>query len=63
MNATSPMLPGRSMQRCFKTMFPVNEITCSEVTEDGEQERYERAKFVRLLVILMPSSYTKNKSR
>ena len=31
------MLPGRSGQRFFETMFPVNEKTRSEVTEDGER--------------------------
>ena len=59
-----PMLPGRHTQRLFETMFPVNEMTRSEVTDDGGHERYERARLVRLLVIVMPSSYfTTYKSR
>jgi hypothetical protein len=47
MNANHPMLPGRSAQRFFDTMFPVNEKTRSEVTEDGGQERNDRAKRVK----------------
>ena len=41
------MLPGRSVQRFFVMMFPVNEKTRSEVTEDGGHERYDRAKCVK----------------
>ena len=29
---------------------PVNEMTRSEVTEDGGHERYERARLVRLVI-------------
>ena len=47
MNAKRPTLPGKSAQRFFETMFPVNEKTRSEVTEDGGQERNERARRVK----------------
>ena len=33
-----------------RSMFPINEKTRSEVTEDGGQDRYERATLVRLVI-------------
>ena len=46
MNAKRPILPGRSAQCLFEMMFPINEKTRSEVTEDGGQERYERTHYL-----------------